>query len=129
MADEVNWPVEDIPDEDGLYMRAHKKFFPQNILQPGVFREHDGGMSVDWSKYSAPADTRACANNPSANAVICLLAGQIRSIQSLTVVHDPQPSNRAHSNVDLPDHGENLTEARLELLRHATVVLPLSSPD
>lgn len=44
------WPIESIPDSDLLYMRIHKVFVIDGELQPGVFRDHNGPMSVHWQK-------------------------------------------------------------------------------
>lgn len=124
MANDVTWDVEHIPGEDSVYMRAHRDFIRAGVLQPGVFRQHDHGMSVDWEKYSSASDTRQRAKNPPDNAVIELLVGRIRLINALDVKHNPEPTNRAHSNVvGLPSDGEDLTEARTLLLGLSTVIL------
>ena len=126
MADDVNWQVEQIPDEDSVYMRADKDILSNGALQPGVFREHNGGMSVDWDKYSSPHETRGRAKNPSLNAIIEMKVDEIRSIQKLDVAHKPKPENRAHSDViGLPTDSEDLTETRALLLRISTIVLSL----
>lgn len=126
MADDVDWQVEHIPDEDSVYMRAHKDFLRNGLLQPGVFREHNGGMSVDWDKYCTPHETRSRAKNPSVNAVIEMDVGKIRRIQALDVIHRPKPENRAHSEViGLPTESENLTETRALLRDVSTIVLSL----
>jgi hypothetical protein len=75
MSDGVKWQVEHIPDDADVFMRAHRMFFRKRVLQPGVFRAHDAGMSVDWEKYSAPEDTRQRAADPQVNAVISLNVG------------------------------------------------------
>lgn len=127
MADDVNWPVEDIPDDDSVYMRAHRMFF-RPTLQPGVFTPHGGGMSVDWEKYSSPEDTRQRAKNPDHNAVIRLPALGIRDINNLALEHTPEPENRAHSDVFGLVNSEDLTEARILLLNLSRVVLDLLAP-
>jgi hypothetical protein len=127
MADDVNWQIEYIPDEDSAYMRAHRDFIRDGILQPGVFREHNGGMSVDWEKYSSAGDTRQRAKKPADNAVIELSVGGVRRINKLDVIHNPKPMNRAHSDVvGLPDDSENLTETRALLLGVSSIILALS---
>jgi hypothetical protein len=130
MADGVDWPAEYIPDEAETYMRAHRTHFRGKNLQPGVFRAHGGGMSVDWDKYSTPEETRQRASNPLDNAVIRLPVVGIRDISTLEVEHTPvcvlAHPNRAHSDVlGIPDGGEDLTEIRASLLDIARVVLSL----
>jgi len=102
-------------------MRAHKDHFVDGELQPKVFRERMGSISVDWSKYSTPEQSRQRAKKPPANAIITLLAGKIRDVDPLTVFHDPdnQPSHlwRAHSGIGgMPEDGEFKTEVRMLLL-------------
>lgn len=119
----ITFPVEDIPNRDSVFMRAHKDYIRDGDIVPGVFREQDGSMSVDWDKYATPEDTRKRAKNPSNNAVLSLSVEGIRKIRNLNVRHAPESANRAHSEVDLPDDREHLTEARLLLLRLADVVI------
>lgn len=110
------WPKESIPDEGTLYMRAHRVFLTSHReLRPGVFRDHGGGMSTDWCKYSTPAQTRARARVPEDNGVIRLHVKGVRHIEPLLVEHDPRPDNRAHTEVI----GEKTPEVRLNLLRIA----------
>jgi hypothetical protein len=125
MADALEFPIEEIPDADSVFMRAHKDYIRDGDLEPGVFREQDGGMSVDWNKYASKEDTKRRAKNPANNAVVSLLVGGIRKIDDLDVRHTPEPTNRAHAEVDLPDGREQLTEVRLLLYRLATIVIPL----
>jgi hypothetical protein len=127
MADALTVPVEGIPDPDSVFMRAHKTYFRDGELEPGVFAAKDGpGMSVDWEKYSSKEETRNRAKSPNDNAVISLLVGGIRAIQNLDVQHMPELGNRAHSEVNLPDMREELTEVRVLLKRLALIVVPLS---
>jgi hypothetical protein len=130
MADGIVWAAEVIPDQARTYMRAHQKYFRDDALQPGVFKAHDGGMSVDWEKYSTPEESRQRAKEPLRNAVICLIVEGIRDIENLEVQHSPDttcnPPNRAHSDVlGLPDGGEDLTETRMNLLDISTIVIGL----
>ena len=126
MAAELAWPVEQIPDCDFIYMRAHFKFFHHEELQPGVFRSHDGGMSANWDRYASPDETRKQAKNPNDNAVIRMPVGGVRKIDSLRVDHTPEPGNRAHAEVTgFPDSAEEITEIRVLLLRISVVVIPL----
>lgn len=125
MPDGVNWQVEHIPDDADVFMRAHRMFFRNRVLQPGVFRPHGGGMSVDWKEYCSPEDTRQRAAGPQDNAVICLPVGGIRDISNLDVNHTPESMNRAHSDVVGFPEGEDLTEVRALLLDASTVVVSL----
>jgi hypothetical protein len=125
MPDTVDWLVEHIPDHDDVFMRAHRDFFRGRRLQPGVFRPHGGGMSVDWEEYSSPEGTLQRAKDPQANAVICLLVAEIRDIKDLDVKHAPEPANRAHSNVVGFPEGEDLTEVRTKLLTASSVIIAL----
>jgi hypothetical protein len=55
------------------------------------------------------------------NAVIAMGVGEVRRIPGQSVKHTPQQENRAHSDV----FGEKDEEARVQLNRIATMVLPL----
>jgi hypothetical protein len=125
MPDGINWQVEYVPADADVFMRAHRVFFRKRVLQPGVFKPHDGGMSVDWEKYSSPEDTRQRGKIPQDNAVICLPVAGIRDIRNLDVKHTPEPLNRAHSDVVGLPEGEDLTEARALLLDASSVVIGL----
>ena len=123
--DPIEWIVEDVPNEDHLYMRVHKNYWRGRVL-PGVFREHGGGMSTDWCKYSTPETTRSRARKPSDNGVLSLPVGGVRSISGLSVMHTPdiEINNRAHTDVK----GivcERKTEIRVHLLRLHQVEIPL----
>ena len=127
VADELGFPTETIPDADALFMRAHRMHFCGDVLKPGVFRNQQGSMSVNWNKYaSAQATKQQATKNPDMNAVISLIAGGIRKIDKLDVQHTPDPDNRAHSEVVLPINEQDLTEVRVLLLRLAIVVIPLA---
>ncbi len=121
------WPKEQMPDDSRLYMNVHKSHIDPNDgeLMVGVFRDHDGGMSTDWNKYSTAEQTRGRAATPSNNGVIHLPVSGMRLIEGLSVEHDPvckkfraangrwiQP-NRAHTEV----FGEKNEQRRLRLSR------------
>ena len=104
MADAIDpWPTEDIPDNDLLFMRAHRNYFEDDgSLGIGVFRNRpteQDGMSTDWEKYSTPQEARDRARTPRDNAILKMVAGDVRRIPSQTVVHEPDPHNRAHTEV------------------------------
>jgi hypothetical protein len=127
LADALAFPVEEIPDANSVFMRAHKAYFRDGQLEPGVFTSKEGpGMSVDWDKYSSKEETQRRAKSPSDNAVISLSVRGIRAIDALDVKHLPEADNQAHSEVDLPDKREELTEIRLLLRRLALIVIPLA---
>jgi hypothetical protein len=129
VVDQLEFAVEEIPDGDEVFMRAHQMFFPRGMLTPGVFRAHQGGMSVNWSKYASPQQTQQQATkDPHNNAVLGLIVGSIRAIKGLDVKHSPEATNRAHSEVALPTNDEDLTEVRLLLLRICTIVIPFAAP-
>ena len=126
------WPVEEIPDEDQLYLRVHRRWLDTGDLDPGCFQNHPkttGGMSTDWSRYATPEQTRARAlrSTPADNAVLALDVGKVRAIPSQVVqpapiFGDPQlPDNRAHTEV----FGPKNAETRIHYLRIYRMVLPL----
>jgi len=120
----LSFPVEEIPDADAVYMRAHRNLLRDGEIVPGVFRAQGAGMSVDWSKFATPEDTRSRARKPLDNAILAMIAGKIRAEAGLAVNHSPEPENRAHSDVILPEDNEDLTEARIKLGRIAKIALP-----
>lgn len=99
----VVWPIEDIPNEDALYMRVHRQWFRDSHVVPGSFRNRPddatGGMSTDWNRYATPGDTLQRARRPEDNAVIRFAVGDIRAIPEQQVEHAPLPDNRAHTDV------------------------------
>ena len=119
------WPVEIIPDEDHLFMRAHRNFIRDRQLIPGVFRDQGDGMSTNWKKYCAtPEEARAMAKNPADNGIISLQTGKIRKIQPLSVEHAPDHirDDRSHTEV----RGKKDSEIRLRLLKIYDWALELS---
>lgn len=117
------WPVEEIPDVDGLYMRVHRNHVRDGEPIPGAFRDIGGGMSTDWNKYSTPQATRERGRkDPALYGIIQLPVGLVRTIDSLAVTHSPLEENRAHTDVI----GEKDTEVRLKLLRVYEWKIPLA---
>jgi hypothetical protein len=129
--EEIGWPIESIPDNNCVFMRAHRQHFSHGELGHGVFRRREEGLSVDWDRYSTSEDTRARANSdPNDNAVISLLVSCIRQIRPLAVDHDPisappEKRNRAHSLIRNLPRAADLTEARFKLRKCAHIVIPL----
>ena len=128
MADErLSFPVEDIPDPDSVFMRAHRDRVKNGVARPSAFEPHGGSLSVDWDRYSTATETHSRARNPAHNAVVQVGVGPIRAIrQGLDVKHDPLPDNRSHAQVNLPADNVEQTEVRLNLSRLATIVIPMS---
>ncbi|HEY3244813.1 MAG TPA: hypothetical protein VGM03_15840 [Phycisphaerae bacterium] len=93
-----DWPVEDIPSGDSFYKRVHRNLFkPDGTVMTGAFAHRE--MSVDWSKYSTPEETRQRADNPSDQAVLEMNVGEVRQVAGQSVEHAPLASNRARSHV------------------------------
>lgn len=103
VSDHGPWEVEEINGDQFLFYRVAKDWLDPNELRihPGVFREFGGSMSCDWEKYSSAQETRARTGKPNSFGIIRLKAGTIRTIDCLTLTHDPDfpRSNRAHSAV------------------------------
>lgn len=78
-------------------------------------------MSVDWEKHSTPEASLARRGKPLENALVHLIAGEVRLLSSLAVEHTPEPENRSHSDVV----GENTNRVRTQLSRICTIVIPL----
>jgi hypothetical protein len=101
-----NWLVEEIPDEDSLFYRVSVgRLRADRQVFPGVFGEIKGSMSTDWEKYSTAAETRARPGRPETFAVLGMVAGKVREIDGMTVIHAPiekvegQIDNRAHTDI------------------------------
>jgi hypothetical protein len=95
------WGTEDIPNDANLFLRVHVNQVPDGKLHPGIFREKEGSMSVDWEKYSTAQESRSRAKKPERNGIVALNAGGVRSVDELQVKHEPdeERKNRAHSSV------------------------------
>ncbi len=108
---------EEIPDAHDVYYRIHISFV-QLTGRPGpnCFRDNDG-MSVDWSKYSTPDQTRRRQGDDKAHkyGIVGLRVGGVRQIEALSVQHVPRDGNDAHSNIYGLSKGEQLTRQRGEL--------------
>ena len=122
---DLSWESEDIPDTDVLYMRVHwRQLDEDGVLIPGAFKDIGGGMSTDWDKYSNPDQTRARAADPTANAVIAMSVGEVRTVPGQIVIHTPslEFNNRAHTDV-IGEKKKN-PEVRLKFTRIYRVVIP-----
>ncbi|MEX2411974.1 MAG: hypothetical protein WD607_11535 [Candidatus Paceibacterota bacterium] len=100
----ADFEVEEIPDEDSLYMRVHKNWIRDGELNPGTFRNNEGGMSTDWSKYSDPEQTRnrviAYDKEPDNYGILGMNVGDVRKIPDQVVIHKPLDDNRSHTDVE-----------------------------
>ena len=100
------WAIEEIPDCDSLFYRVPIGYLRADRRpHPGVFKENQGAMSTDWERYSTASETRSRTKHPETFAVLRMIAGSIREIDSLKVIHSPTqnvadlPDNRAHTNI------------------------------
>ena len=121
---DLSWESEDIPDTDVLYMRVHwRQLDEDGVLIPGAFKDIGGGMSTDWDKYSNPDQTRARAADPTANAVIAMSVGEVRTVPGQIVIHTPslEFNNRAHTDV-IGEKKKN-PEVRLKFTRIYRIVI------
>lgn len=128
MAGEIlaDWPKEDIPDEDTLYMRIHSMWFDEDgKIIPKAFQNHGSGMSTNWSKYATAEQTQdevaRYGKNPEDNAVGAFVVGNVREIPEQSVEYTPMPDNRAHT--DVLDEKDN--EVRVLLRRECKLVIRL----
>jgi hypothetical protein len=93
------WPQEQIPDSDDVFMRVHESFVKNGEYQPGVFRDHEGGMSTNWQKYCPTAeDSRQKASTPANYGVLQMNVSDIRRGPEI-VTHTPLPNDRSHTDV------------------------------
>ena len=69
-------------------------------------------MSTDWQRYSSVEGARQRARKPHETAIVSLVAGDVRRIDSQCVQHAPIPDNRAHTNVI----GDKSTKVRQRLV-------------
>lgn len=110
---DMPWESEEIPNTDLLFMRVHRTYLDADGTPlPGAFRDHNGGMSTDWNKYSTALETLNRARDPSVNAVISMNVGDVREIPRQVVQHSPLQENRAHTDVI----GEKKTDAEVRVL-------------
>jgi hypothetical protein len=112
-------------------MRVHKNFAPNGDLQPGVFRDIGGGMSVNWQRYCATAaDARRLARNPGDNGVIAFPSAEsIRDIATkppLRVEHTPDRERPDQSHTEV--FGEKTAAVRHALLKLARWAIQVDEP-
>ncbi len=75
---------------------------------------------MDWSRYSTPAQTLSRSAEPIDAGVVQTIAGQVRE-NEMTVRHEPEPGNRAHSLI----RGMSSTFVRRILVKICNWALPL----
>ena len=80
------------------------------------------GMSTDWDKHASPRNSQRGGRNPPEDyAVIKFSAGDVRAIPRQSVVHEPLPTNRAHTEV----FGEKKsTEVRERFMQVYQMIVP-----
>ena len=117
------WPTEEIPDTDVLYYRVHKTRYletsralpadtPKDELPPNLFKFIKGDLSVDWSKYATPQESKDRARVPADNGIVEFEVGDARA-QVHKVVHTPEQNNRAHSSVRGDEPKVRITLSRI----------------
>ncbi len=103
------WPVEYIPDEIRVFKRAHRSWIRRgkgtfNFDEApaiGIFANLPAGSSCDWEKCATPEETRNREGKGQDNAVVSLVAGQVRVLSGFRVEHSPdvERNNRAYSDI------------------------------
>jgi hypothetical protein len=100
------WPIEEIGNDESLFYRVPVNWLGPTMRSfPGIFRENKGSISTDWERYSSASQTRARQGRPERFAIIRLVAGSVREIDGLSVVHSPVqnieglPDNQAHTDI------------------------------
>lgn len=121
----IAYPKEHIPDEDYLYLRVHRYHQEGGELNPSAIRDHDGGMSTCWERYSTAEEARQRAAHPEDNGVVRMLVRRVRGIPGVQVDHSPLPDNRSHTDV-LGDKKDQ--EIRAKLLSACEWVIPIYPP-
>ncbi len=75
-------------------------------------------MSADWERYSTPEECRLRGRVPDDNGVVSLVAGQVRAVSGLQVMHRPEMDNRSHSEiVGIPAKAPEKTKVRMRLYK------------
>ncbi len=113
----LEFPIEEIPNEDSLYFRIHEVNIDHEEIDPYkkikliAFDPHpktSTQMSTNWNKYSTPLALQQLAKAPEKNGVVSFPVDAVRKIPyPLQVIHDPisteEVRNQAHALVlDIP---------------------------
>src|SRR5260370_32795875 len=87
-------------------MRIHVNYLLRGETALGIrgaFKDHDGAMSTDWSKYGTPNATRHGSKTKPASeyAVVRMKVRDVLNIPGQEVIHTPDRvnKNRAHTDV------------------------------
>jgi hypothetical protein len=109
------FPVEEIPDEDYLFMAIKRKFIADDGTWTTAAFRNGGvgearGMSTDWEKYSTAEQTQCRIGPSELHGVLRMSVRAIREIPIYKVAHDPRCDNQAHTNVTGPKSGDEKTD-------------------
>lgn len=136
---EEDFPIEQIPDEDFLFLRVHcsdmrgekKEEVGLNAFTNRPTDDPKAKLSTNWSRYSSAEHTRTNlkpGKNPKNYAVVRMNVGAVRKIPTQLVEHAPERENRSHSHVTglnkchLP---EDEVMIRHEFREISEIVIPL----
>lgn len=115
--------IMNIPDGDNVYMRVHHQNIilenNKKVILPIAFDiKGDGGLSVNWDKFSSPESTQSGARKPQSNNVISMKVEKIRKLDSaLDVKHVPLDDNYSHSEIfNIPPRKPNGMKVRVQLM-------------
>ncbi len=98
-----------IPAEDELYRRIPKTTFwdlvkklgvTDDYIPPKIFKPENGGLSVDWERFSRPQWTQARKGNCENYGVLSMVTGSVREIP-LEVDYTPREDNPAHTDIKM----------------------------
>ncbi len=128
----LKWEIEEIPDEDQLFLRVHinllrsREDFSHVKVPMNIFRIHGDGMSANWNRYPNPEKTLQEAKEPEKNGVIKMNVSNVRNITPLKVKHVPIPNNRAHTIVcNIPSKRAKKLKVRSKLAEISSwLILP-----
>jgi hypothetical protein len=121
--------IEKILDENVLYMRVNRSNTPKGKVSPSVFiSKGNDGVSVDWCRYSTPADSLLRSRVPEDNGILSIKVASVREIENLDAVHDPvdlpDNINQSHSLITgIPPEPRGIPPISNEALRIRTLLL------
>jgi hypothetical protein len=135
----MEFPIEEIPNEDLLYYRIHEENIDKDVTHPNqrikpiAFDPHPKGstqMSTNWDKYSTPLELQQLAKVPEKNGIVSFSVEKVRNTPNpLQVIHDPilieHFKNQAHALIfDLPPR-KNDIRIRVKLRDICTWEIPI----
>ena len=124
-----------IPPDDKLFRRIPKTTFwnlirklgmTKDYIPPKIFKPVNGGLSVDWERFSTPQWTQARKGNGENYGVLSMVTLLVREIP-LDVEYTPTVDNSAHTDIKMPLAGEELTWTRMALHEISEIVIPVPS--